>query len=136
MKQKIVLGTVQLGLAYGINNTTGKPTEKDAFRILDFAFENKIRMVDTADGYGEALSVIGRHKEQTGISFKVVNKFKITSESLMSTLQRSLKLLNTSSLYCYMYHQFSDCLTPKGRTELIEMKNRGYIEKQAFLCTV
>jgi hypothetical protein len=31
---KITLGTVQLGLNYGVNNQEGKPTTKKAFNIL------------------------------------------------------------------------------------------------------
>jgi signal transduction histidine kinase len=41
-KTKLVLGTVQLGLNYGINNSSGKPSQKDIFGILDLAHEQKI----------------------------------------------------------------------------------------------
>ena len=54
------LGTAQLGLSYGINNTDGKPDEKKAFEILDCALENGINTLDTAAAYGESEQVIGR----------------------------------------------------------------------------
>lgn len=34
---KLTLGTVQLGLSYGIANKTGKPSQKKAFDMLDTA---------------------------------------------------------------------------------------------------
>ena len=66
LKKKIILGTVQLGIPYGINNAAGKPSEAEAFRILDFAHANNIDTLDSADNYGEALQVIGRHRKVTG----------------------------------------------------------------------
>ena len=65
MKNKIILGTVQLGIPYGINNSLGKPSEEDAFQILDYAFNKDIRTLDSADGYGDALSVIGHYRTRS-----------------------------------------------------------------------
>ena len=33
--EKLILGTVQLGLNYGINNISGKPALEESFKILD-----------------------------------------------------------------------------------------------------
>lgn len=129
MKEKIILGTVQLGIPYGINNTTGKPPEQIAFQILDLAFENNIRVLDSADGYGEALKVIGRHKAATGKSFHVINKFKKDEEPLRSKVEACLQLLKAPRLSCYMYHQFSDYESNAARSELMELKDLGLIEK-------
>lgn len=54
------LGTVQLGLSYGINNTDGKPSLETSFKILDSAVENGITSLDTASGYGDSEDVIGK----------------------------------------------------------------------------
>ena len=32
---KMILGTVQLGMEYGIGNTAGKPSYEEAFSLLD-----------------------------------------------------------------------------------------------------
>lgn len=53
------LGTVQLGVNYGINNDAGKPDRSVAFQILDTAMEKGITALDTAAGYGESEEVIG-----------------------------------------------------------------------------
>ena len=60
---KIVLGTVQLGLDYGVTNLKGIPKKKEVFKIFEFAWENGVRRFDTAPAYkteallGEFISV-------------------------------------------------------------------------------
>jgi aryl-alcohol dehydrogenase-like predicted oxidoreductase len=129
LKNKVILGTVQLGIPYGINNTQGKPSEKEAFDILDFAFANDIHTLDTADGYGEALQVIGRHHDATGKSFQIINKFKVDADSIENKLDHSLNLLRCDSLHCYMYHQFHDFESKSVKNDLMSLKERGRISK-------
>ena len=58
---QMTLGTVQLGMSYGVNNSTGMPSEEDSFKILDTAYENGITMLDTSDDYGKSEEVIGKY---------------------------------------------------------------------------
>lgn len=51
---RIVLGTVQLGLAYGRHASAGVPDQDHCFRVLDAAWSCGIRSFDTAEAYGEA----------------------------------------------------------------------------------
>lgn len=129
MKEKIILGTVQLGIPYGINNATGKPSEAEAFKILDFAFEQQIRMLDSADSYGDALKVIGKHRLITGKVFKIINKFTIDNKPLDEKIQDCLRHLSSSSLYCYMYHHFKDYISGKVKQDLDRLKEGGTIER-------
>ncbi len=129
MKEKIVLGTVQLGLSYGINNATGKPSDKEANEILDFAYHHGVRTLDTADAYGDSLQVIGRYTTSSDNKFKIINKFKIDSISLTDKVNSNLHSLNYSSLYCYMYHQFSDYKSGLASKELAKLKGGKKIEK-------
>ncbi|MFZ0694771.1 MAG: aldo/keto reductase, partial [Alphaproteobacteria bacterium] len=57
---QITLGSAQLGMAYGVANTLGQPTEAEAFRILDRAVELGINTIDTARTYGTAEQWIGK----------------------------------------------------------------------------
>lgn len=57
---KMMLGTVQFGLDYGIANTAGKPSYETARDIIKTAFENGIDSIDTAAGYGDSELVLGR----------------------------------------------------------------------------
>jgi aryl-alcohol dehydrogenase-like predicted oxidoreductase len=49
-----VLGTVQLGLPYGIANRTGQPDPAEAGAILATAFAGGVRWLDTARAYGDS----------------------------------------------------------------------------------
>ena len=56
----MTLGTVQLGMNYGIANQDGKPNEEKSFAILRTAIENGAASLDTARAYGDSEDVIGR----------------------------------------------------------------------------
>ena len=91
LKQKLVLGTVQLGLPYGINNQAGKPDRKEAHSILDKAAEEKIRLLDSADAYGDSLNVIGSYlNEQKHRSFALISKFIGGDEPLRKRIERNM----------------------------------------------
>ena len=60
----MTLGTVQLGMNYGIANDAGKPDEAKSFAILRSALENGVTVLDTARGYGDSEDVIGRFLKQ------------------------------------------------------------------------
>lgn len=55
----LCLGTVQLGLNYGIANTRGQPTREDAVSLIHSAQEQGITLYDTARAYGESESCLG-----------------------------------------------------------------------------
>jgi spore coat polysaccharide biosynthesis protein SpsF len=54
-----VLGTVQLGLAYGAANTRGLPSRVEAHQILTAAADAGVSHVDTARAYGDSERRIG-----------------------------------------------------------------------------
>ena len=56
---KLVLGAAQLGLDYGIANTSGKPSQSQCNVLIKTAISSGIKYIDTASDYGESESVIG-----------------------------------------------------------------------------
>ena len=56
----MVLGTVQLGLAYGRANTSGMPSETDARAIVHEAIRHGVTEIDTARAYGQSEARLGR----------------------------------------------------------------------------
>ena len=82
---KLVLGTVQFGLDYGINNQNGKPTREKSLKMLNFAYQEGIRTFDTAYSYGDAEEILGEfsQKRNLGEEIKIITKLKpnIISES-------------------------------------------------------
>ena len=68
---RLVLGTVQLGMHYGIANTTGQPDMKTAENIVAMALDNGICEFDTAQAYGTSEAVLGTVLKRLGVSEKV-----------------------------------------------------------------
>ena len=57
---KIMVGTVQFGMPYGIANQQGKPSREELLEIIKFGYESGIRDYDTAAVYGESEEVLGQ----------------------------------------------------------------------------
>lgn len=57
---RLVVGTVQFGLPYGIANRVGQPSLDDVCAILSYAVDHGATTLDTAAEYGESESVLGR----------------------------------------------------------------------------
>lgn len=130
MINKLILGTVQFGLDYGINNKSGKPSISDAYKMLDLAKRNGINTIDTADAYGTASKIIGDYFKKNPDSFLVNTKFKKSDIQVKKQLYNSLKDLNIDSVHTYFYHSFNDFLLhPELLNELGELKNAGLINK-------
>jgi aryl-alcohol dehydrogenase-like predicted oxidoreductase len=56
---EFVLGSVQLGLPYGVTNKTGMPSRRAALRLVRQAADSGIRQFDTARAYGDAEARLG-----------------------------------------------------------------------------
>ena len=61
-----MLGTAQLGLAYGVANTTGRPDFHQAVRLIAAAAEGGVNCFDTAAAYGDMR--IGRKRRARSFS--------------------------------------------------------------------
>lgn len=108
-KHKLILGTAQLGLDYGINNQKGKPSEKEAFNILNAASENRIQYLDTAAAYGDSEEIIGNYHRAVGESvFKVITKFHASKQSPAEVVGSALERLSVDKIDTLLFHSFND----------------------------
>jgi aryl-alcohol dehydrogenase-like predicted oxidoreductase len=57
---RLMLGTVQLGMSYGIANVTGQPSPEVARGILTKAIELGVNCFDTAAAYGDSETLLGQ----------------------------------------------------------------------------
>jgi spore coat polysaccharide biosynthesis protein SpsF len=71
---RFVLGTVQLGLAYGAANRTGMPSEADAIEIVRTAISRGVHEIDTARAYGDSERRIGMALASIGAPVVVMTK--------------------------------------------------------------
>lgn len=106
---KLILGTVQFGLNYGINNSNGRPSFEVAKSILDLAYENHIDELDTADAYGDAQKVLNSYFQNSNNKFKIMSKFIWDkTKDFNFHLDQSLNALNQTFLDGYYFHRFDD----------------------------
>jgi aryl-alcohol dehydrogenase-like predicted oxidoreductase len=128
---KLILGTVQFGLNYGINNSQGKPEKDTVFEILSYAYENGIRNLDTAELYGNAHDLIGEfHKLNPIKKFEIITKFPHNfDESLDNKINTYLKQLNIDKLSAIFFHSFNSYLKHKEQLENI-VKSKNKVVKQ------
>lgn len=112
MISKIILGTAQFGLNYGINNTQGKPSYSEIKKILDYAFSSGIWLLDTAEAYGNSHQIIGDYHKNSNNRFGIITKINFADESrdlnLANRVNENLRQLAVDSLYCYLFHSLSD----------------------------
>ena len=74
--EKLVIGTTQFGMHYGIANQKGKVHSSEVSSILDFAYTTNISILDTAKTYGNSEKVIGDYlKTRAKFSWTVITKF-------------------------------------------------------------
>jgi len=139
-ENKLVLGTAQLGLDYGIANKIGKPEENKAFEIMKYAVENGINYFDTAYSYGNSEIIIGKflnfhknYKNKINIITKMssLKKEKLDEKNINDCFFESLHRLEQKSLYCYMIHDFKDIENNCDEIEnnFLKLKKNGYIKK-------
>lgn len=105
---KIIIGTAQLGLNYGINNKNGTPTEQEAFAMLDFAYNCGITTLDTAKAYGTALNTIGNYHKVRPHKFILISKFHTFHPNLYNVSISDLCLAGVSQFEAFLYHSFID----------------------------
>ncbi|MCK8141473.1 aldo/keto reductase [Flavobacterium sp. I-SCBP12n] len=105
---KIVLGTVQFGLEYGINNNSGKPSQEQVNEILTYAFDSGIHFLDSAEAYGNAHEVIGNfHRSNPEKVFNVITKLPhVIDDSLESKIDLYIDQLAVSQLHALLFHSF------------------------------
>lgn len=135
-ENKLVLGTVQFGLDYGINNQRGKPNTLEVKEILDCALEQGIHLLDTAEAYGNAQEVIGFYHRTSNSPFRfdIITKFDSTKthySNLVDRVKDDMKQLEISSIYAYMYHSFDQFVEffDTHKEEIEYLKQKGLIKK-------
>lgn len=135
---RLVLGTAQLGMDYGIANTTGKPDIKMVRDIVRLAWEGGIRHFDTAQTYGESESVLGKILTDLGVAnqARIVTKINPNIDhtnkiDMEGVIRQSIEKLKLDRLYCVMLHRESFLnLFPSGLADILQsLLAQGLVEK-------
>ncbi len=112
------LGTVQLGLDYGLGDNTAKPQKEYAFKVLDAAIKNGVNTLDTANNYGDSETVIGEwlQKKESLEKPLIVTKIgpfdhstpEILKQDIIDQTQKCLETLGVTQIDILMVHDFED----------------------------
>ena len=131
---KLCLGTVQLGMKYGVNNELGRqPTEEESFAVLRAAQKSGVEFLDTASVYGEAEALLGHFGvEQAG--FHVISKLRPWGQqetdkaAVLLEIEASLQRLKVKHLYGYMLHRSEDMNNEAVVQGMMAAKEKSYTE--------
>ena len=132
MLNKLILGTAQFGLFYGINNSTGKVPKSDVSEILNGAKVNGISILDTSYAYGDSEIVLGELLEKEDF-FKIISKLPRTIENPKSIFEETIKRLKKNKLYGYLVHHF-DYFKENSSiwVDIKDLQKDGWIKKVGF----
>ncbi|HEX4104841.1 MAG TPA: aldo/keto reductase [Rhizomicrobium sp.] len=111
MLEKLGLGTVQFGQAYGVSNPRGQVPKEEAAVILHRAAKAGIRLLDTAANYGEAESVLA---ELDTSSFRVVTKTINLGHGLDQVIARARRSAQALKADTLLVHAASDLKGAEG----------------------
>ena len=140
------LGTVQLGLTYGLGEHSEKPTEEAAFAILDRAVDLGVNTLDTANNYGDSEAVIGRWLTKRRAEGKklpyIVTKvgplkhgsYDILRDDVMYQLEGCMKRLCIDKLDIFMLHDYEDYAQDRDAMQKIfaDIKSQGLYDYSAI----
>jgi aryl-alcohol dehydrogenase-like predicted oxidoreductase len=131
MFNKIGLGTVQFGSDYGISNHNGQTPLSEVSKILDYAKNCNIKILDTATAYGKSELILGQFDLS---SFKVVTKFIGNNNStIIDEFDKSLSKLKLNCIYGFLSHRPKEIINnPKLWDTLKELKIQKKVEKIGF----
>lgn len=136
---KMSLGTVQLGMNYGIANDAGQPCEAQSFEMLSAALAAGINSLDTARVYGNSEDVLGAYFRASGCDLPYITTKvpQITAESdaeterlMIEYVEESLEKLGVKKVDNLMLHNASN-LTYKGdlcARVMTDFVKRGYTD--------
>ena len=134
--KKIVIGTANFGMDYGIRKNQKKLIDSDILEIINTAKKIGIDTIDTAISYGNSLNRLGGFGVE---NFKIITKFpKIPDDKKNQTtwfneqIEGTLKKLGINNLEAVLLHYPKDIIE-NNNSELIHfllnLKNEGVIKK-------
>lgn len=139
MFNKLVIGTAQFGMNYGVANTLGQVSKNQASLIIEEAFNNSIRFIDTSPVYGSSESLIGNLEVSS--DWNIITKIPKLQENVINeesirklefVFESSLSDLRRNDVYSLLVHSSYDLLKEGGcrlYDFLVKLKNEKRIKK-------
>ncbi|MBO5652866.1 MAG: aldo/keto reductase [Clostridia bacterium] len=143
---KFQLGTVQLGMTYGLGEDREKPSEEKAMALLDRAAALGVNNLDTANNYGDSERVVGKWLQKrkaegeptpwvvTKIGPLAHGSYDALRDDALRQTETCLKTLGVDRIDCLMVHNFEDYESDPDAMRKIfeEMKREGLYQTSAL----
>jgi aryl-alcohol dehydrogenase-like predicted oxidoreductase len=140
---EISLGTVEIGMSYGIaeNGDVPAPDEAASSRLLNTALDLGVNFIDTARAYGESEAIIGRALRSRRREFVLTSKvLSLHGQDLPTaevqnrttdSVRESLRLLQTDHIDLMMIHcRATEVLPDQTVFETLEkLRQTGSIQR-------
>jgi len=133
---KIVLGTAQFGLKYGVANKVGRITNDEVMKIINLSNKHNINTLDTAISYGDSENILGNQKIQ---KWKIITKLPAVPDNVSDienyvneNFNNSLEKFKTKNIYALLLHSPNQLFEGKGKrifNSLNNLKDKGLISK-------
>jgi aryl-alcohol dehydrogenase-like predicted oxidoreductase len=129
MLEKLGLGTVQFGQAYGVSNRHGQVSAENAAAILARANTAGIALLDTAANYGDAEAILAKLDTAP---FRIVSKTMGLKHGLEPVIARARQSAATLKADTLLVHAASDLQGADGEklwTALQRLRDEGVFRK-------
>lgn len=132
---KMILGSAQFGMDYGVSNKIGKINNQEIRNIFHFSQQNNIDTVDTAMSYGNSEHLIGIYNKNLKVITKLPpmpSKCNDVEDWFNNEINQSLERLRLKSLYGILLHNPDDLLGKNGfklSNLLTSYKKKGIVKK-------
>jgi spore coat polysaccharide biosynthesis protein SpsF len=136
---ELVLGSVQLGLAYGVANKTGKPSRGAALQLVRQAADAGVTQFDTARAYGDSEERLGEALD--GLAVRAITKLSPLADlpagasrsevrdAVDASIAESLTALRRKRIDCLLLHRASHMTAFGGAIweRLLERREDGSV---------
>ena len=141
---RLMLGTVQFGMPYGVANRMGQPDYGDVLAMVAAAIEGGVNCFDTAAAYGSSEEVLGRALRELGLAERmfVVTKARrltpaeladaaLAGRAIEQSVADSRRRLGLDCLPMVLFHMEADA----AYLDVLEkLKARGWLRHAGVSC--
>ena len=141
---RLMLGTVQFGLPYGVANRTGQPDYRHVVDMVAAAIEGGVNCFDTAAAYGTSEEVLGRALDELGKAdgVTIVTKVKaLTPAELVDAVAAKVAIeksvaesrtrLRLDCLPVVLFHREADAAYQQV---LADLRDQGWLRYYGVSC--
>jgi len=132
MIKKLILGTANFDVKYGVKNRFRKLKKTEIKKIILCLKKKKINSIDTSQNYNNTEKMLGDLNIK---NFKIITKLAFNQnkkETFKDKFFISTKNLNNNFIHTVLFHNPKDLLGKKGKeifNELVLLKKKGFIKK-------